>query len=179
MISIKELAEQGNVTARTLRYYDEIGLLPADSYQGKKRIYNEEALAKLKEIQAWKSLGLSLQQIQELLLESVDYEKILPLLENKKNELLNEEEQLFHRQMKIDDLLYAIEQNKIWNPLDYTFILKAKETARTYSFKDRLFSFVRNMTFFKSIVISFYFMDIIIAFCLLAYVIEIVFSIDF
>ncbi len=35
MISIKELAEQGNVTARTLRYYDEIGLLPAEVIKGR------------------------------------------------------------------------------------------------------------------------------------------------
>ncbi|WP_211750209.1 MerR family transcriptional regulator [Paenibacillus sp. Marseille-Q4541] len=68
MIHIKDLAEQTNITVRTLRYYDQIGLLISSSKtQGGHRLYTEEDVQKLQQIQFYKSMGYRLSDIQEML----------------------------------------------------------------------------------------------------------------
>jgi len=64
---IGELAKKLNITPRTIRYYEEIGLLKeAERKDGVQRIYDEEDYLRLKFIQKLKLLGLKLSQIQEL-----------------------------------------------------------------------------------------------------------------
>lgn len=68
MISIKEVTKQTGITVRTMRYYDQIGLLhPADKTEGGHRLYGEEEIKKLQEIQFLKTLGFGLQEIKEML----------------------------------------------------------------------------------------------------------------
>ena len=68
MFSIGEFARLGTVSVRTLRHYDEIGLLPpakvdpATGYRG----YSAEQLRLLNRIVALKDLGLSLAQARQL-----------------------------------------------------------------------------------------------------------------
>lgn len=67
MISIKEVTKQTGVTVRTMRHYDQIGLLtPAGKTEGGHRLYGEKELKKLQEIQFLKSLGFSLKKIEEM-----------------------------------------------------------------------------------------------------------------
>jgi DNA-binding transcriptional MerR regulator len=69
MFSIGEFARLGAVSVRTLRHYDEIGLLaptevdPATGY----RSYSPKQLRQLNRIVALKELGLTLAQIRQLL----------------------------------------------------------------------------------------------------------------
>ena len=68
LISIKEVTKQTGITVRTLRYYDQIGLLPpAGKTEGGHRLYGELELQKLQEIQFLKTLGFSLQEIKDML----------------------------------------------------------------------------------------------------------------
>lgn len=68
MISIKEVTKQTGITVRTMRYYDEINLLPpAGKTDGGHRLYGEQELKKLQEIQFLKSLGFNLHEIKEML----------------------------------------------------------------------------------------------------------------
>lgn len=68
MIHIKEVAKQTKITVRTLRYYDQIGLLaPSSKTEGGHRLYTEEDLKKLQYIQFLKELGYGLQNIKEML----------------------------------------------------------------------------------------------------------------
>lgn len=68
LIHIKEVAKQTKITVRTLRYYDQIGLLTALSKtEGGHRLYSEEDLKKLQQIQFLKGMGYSLQDIKEML----------------------------------------------------------------------------------------------------------------
>lgn len=68
MIPIQEVAKQTRITVRTLRYYDQIGLLPAFSKtEGGHRLYSEDDLKKLQQIQFLKDMGYSLQDIQDML----------------------------------------------------------------------------------------------------------------
>lgn len=68
LISIKEVTKQTGITVRTMRYYDQIGLLhPADKTEGGHRLYGEKEMKKLQEIQFLKTIGFSLQEIKEML----------------------------------------------------------------------------------------------------------------
>ncbi len=64
---ISQLAERVGVPATTLRFYESAGLLPAGRTASGYRIYSEEAVERLGFIGAAKRLGLSLEEIAELL----------------------------------------------------------------------------------------------------------------
>ena len=65
--SISELAEKTGLSARTLRYYEELGLLPGVRRRaGGRRVYGRDELERLRFIQRLKRLGLSLAEIREL-----------------------------------------------------------------------------------------------------------------
>ncbi|WP_244188410.1 MerR family transcriptional regulator [Paenibacillus kribbensis] len=56
---------------RTLRYYDQIGLLKPSNYgQASQRMYNKLDLIKLQKIQTLKYLGLTLIDIKQMVTES-------------------------------------------------------------------------------------------------------------
>ncbi|GAB3283290.1 MerR family transcriptional regulator [Microbacterium lacusdiani] len=65
---IGELAERAELSLRTIRHYDEIGLLkPSARTDGGFRLYTERDLARLLLIRRMKPLGYSLEQMAELL----------------------------------------------------------------------------------------------------------------
>ena len=65
---IGEFAEQARVTPRTIRYYEDLGLLGPSQREGQGfRYYTETELGRLKKIEALKQLGLSLEEIGEVL----------------------------------------------------------------------------------------------------------------
>ena len=65
---IGELAELAGVTPRTLRYYEDLGLLGPNERAGQGfRYYSEAELHRLKKIDMLKQLGLSLEEIGEVL----------------------------------------------------------------------------------------------------------------
>jgi MerR family transcriptional regulator, repressor of the yfmOP operon len=69
-LRIGEVAELTGTTPRTIRYYEEIGLLPgaADREQGKHRCYTQADVERIREIVRLKELlGLSLDQLSKLL----------------------------------------------------------------------------------------------------------------
>ncbi len=64
--SITELCERFDVTPRTLRYYEEIGLLTPQR-RGTHRVYNERDRVRLQLILRGRRLGFSLEEIREIL----------------------------------------------------------------------------------------------------------------
>jgi DNA-binding transcriptional MerR regulator len=69
-LRIGEVAELIGTTTRTIRYYEEIGLLPgaADREQGKHRCYTQADVERVREIVRLRDLlGLSLDQLSTLL----------------------------------------------------------------------------------------------------------------
>jgi MerR family transcriptional regulator, repressor of the yfmOP operon len=68
-LRIGELAELTGTTPRTIRYYEEIGLLAGgDREQGKHRAYTDEDVERVREIVRLRDLlGLSLEQLSKLL----------------------------------------------------------------------------------------------------------------
>jgi DNA-binding transcriptional MerR regulator len=63
---IRELIREFGVTARTLRFYEERGLL-APRRQGQDRIYSRRDRARLRLVLMGKSVGFSLDEIREML----------------------------------------------------------------------------------------------------------------
>lgn len=54
------------ITRRTLQYYDDEGILPAERTKENYRLYDEKALMKLWEILVYKEIGLSIEQIKHI-----------------------------------------------------------------------------------------------------------------
>ncbi len=118
---IGELAQLVNMSPRTIRYYEEIGLLNSvKRIEGGKRVYTDKDLQRLKFIQRLKHLGLSLSEMHEL--EDIyqihrTNRKVLPrLLELLDNHVahIDERIKILHR-LKSDILSY---QEKIREKLN-------------------------------------------------------------
>ncbi|MCM1535723.1 MAG: MerR family transcriptional regulator [Clostridium sp.] len=93
MKTIKEVSGITGVSIRTLRYYDEIGLLrPAKLTDSGYRLYDNQSLEKLQEILFFKELEIPLQEIKKIM-ENPDYDRKQALqaqkvlLEKKRNRL--------------------------------------------------------------------------------------------
>ena len=65
--SIGELAEKLEMSQRTIRYYEEIGLLNSiKRIEGGRRVYTDMDLRRLKLIKRLKIMGMTLSEMQEL-----------------------------------------------------------------------------------------------------------------
>lgn len=89
MFKIGEFSKIAQVSGRLLRYYDEIGLLKpqhVDKWTGY-RYYTADQLPRLNRILALKELGLSLEQIQQLLDKDIGTDEIRGLYLERKAQL--------------------------------------------------------------------------------------------
>ena len=77
-MKLEELAKQSGVSARTVRYYVQWGLLPAPEFRGRDTTYNEEHLHRLKAIRKLQERFLPLDAI-ELTLSRSSAEEIRKL----------------------------------------------------------------------------------------------------
>jgi MerR family transcriptional regulator, copper efflux regulator len=65
---IGDVAERAGVTPRTIRYYESIGLIPPGEREGHgQHYYTEETLGRLQKIDQLKTLGLSLDEIGDVI----------------------------------------------------------------------------------------------------------------
>jgi MerR family copper efflux transcriptional regulator len=65
---IGDLTERAGVTPRTVRYYESIGLIPSGEREGNgQHYYTEETIARLRKIDQLKKLGLSLEEIRDVI----------------------------------------------------------------------------------------------------------------
>ena len=91
MLKIGDFSKVGRVSVKTLRYYDDLGLLrpvQIDPYTGY-RYYSLEQLPRLYRILAYKDLGFSLEQIGQLLDENLPAIQIRGMLRLKQAEILD------------------------------------------------------------------------------------------
>lgn len=66
-LSISEVCEVTDLSARTVRYWEELGLLPGVRRRnGARRVYGNDEIERLRFIRRLKALGLSLADIKEL-----------------------------------------------------------------------------------------------------------------
>ena len=92
-MKISEFAKKSGVTVKTLLYYDKIGLLkPAMKSENGYRIYYDEDFIRLQQISTLKFVGLSLQEIKQVLdHKEENIERLIDIemevLEEKKNKI--------------------------------------------------------------------------------------------
>jgi len=136
MIRIGLFSKLSQVPVKTLRYYDEIGLLePAeiDSFTGY-WYYSVTQLPRLNRILALKDLGLSLNQIAKLLTEELPVEQLRGMLRLKQVEIQQRMGQEEEKLARVAARLRQIEQeNKMSN---YDFVIKKVEPQRIASVRD-------------------------------------------
>ena len=99
---IREVSELAGVSARTLRYYDEIGLLkPSRIGESGYRFYGEKELDLLQQILFYRERGFDLKQIQKVL-----YQKDFDILSALEDHLLELEKQ----RALMEDLIVTVKQ---------------------------------------------------------------------
>ncbi len=77
--AINQLAQISGVTTRTLRYYEQIGLLiPARISSNNYRIYGQKEVDALQQILFYRELGVPLEEIKSLL-TAPDYDRKIAL----------------------------------------------------------------------------------------------------
>ncbi|MGD8367647.1 MAG: MerR family DNA-binding transcriptional regulator [Desulfobacterales bacterium] len=101
MYTISELADEFDVSQRTIRFYEEKGLINPRRTKGKHRIYNRRDRARLKLIMRGKRFGYSLDEISEMIgmtdidmCEAEQIEKSLTYGDRKLNEIQDRIEEL-------------------------------------------------------------------------------------
>ena len=73
--TVSELAKLSRVSTRTLRYYDQIGLLkPKRDNTNDYRVYTEADIDRLQQILFYRELGMVLEEIKSILL-SRDFDR--------------------------------------------------------------------------------------------------------
>lgn len=117
MFSIGEFARFAGVSVRTVRYYDEVGLLPpvaVDPETGY-RSYGADQLARIHRIVALKELGLSLRQLKPLL-DDLDPAELRGMLQLKRAELEDRVAEEQERLARVERHLRAIEKESEMPP---------------------------------------------------------------
>ncbi len=101
MRGIKELSQLTGISIRTLRYYDEIGLLkPTGFTEAGYRLYDDKALERLQEILFFKEMELSLGEIR-VILDNPEYDR--------KQVLLAQKEMLIRKRNRLNGILELLD----------------------------------------------------------------------
>ncbi|MEV4441215.1 MerR family transcriptional regulator [Streptomyces sp. NPDC049577] len=108
--SIADVARMSKVTSRTLRHYDEIGLLPP-AWIGSNghRYYEEAELLRLQQILLMRELGLGLREIQAVLDSGLDQ---VAVLREHHRRLLVERDRLETLARTVGRTIAELEENK-------------------------------------------------------------------
>jgi DNA-binding transcriptional MerR regulator len=108
--SISELARELDVTARTIRFYEEQGLIEPER-RGQQRIFDRRDRARLKLILRGKRIGLALAEIREILDlyqrardEAQQSQKLLELLSDRRSQLIAQRQDIDAVLEEIDNL---------------------------------------------------------------------------
>ena len=125
MMTIKEMSELTGVSARVLRYYDEIGLFhPNGRSEAGYRLYDEKELEVLRQILYFRELDIPLRTIKEIIENpALDRKSIL---QTQKKMLISEKERL---ERLIDSIDVAL---KGANTMDFT-VFNKEESSKMFS----------------------------------------------
>ena len=100
--TIKKLAEMAGISTRTLRYYDEIGLLkPCRVNSSGYRIYGEKEVDILQQILLYRSMDIKLEEIENIIHNS-SFDICQSLIEHRKN--------LISKRNQLNQLILTVEK---------------------------------------------------------------------
>jgi len=134
---IGDFARLGQVSVRMLRHYDAIGLLTpdhVDEWSGY-RSYSPEQLSVLNRIVALKDLGLSLDQVGQILADRVGVEELHGMLRLRRTELEDEMRAAGTRLAAVESRLRMIEKE---NEMSADYVVKSVPAVRLAAVTDTL-----------------------------------------
>lgn len=100
--TVQKLGKLAGISTRTLRYYDEIGMLkPARINSSGYRIYGQEEVDRLQQILFYRELGFGLEQIKQIV-TSPNFDGTKALVAHR--------EQLLDRRKQLDQLILNVEK---------------------------------------------------------------------
>jgi len=110
--SIKKLSQLAGVSTRTLRYYDEIGLLtPTRTSSNGYRIYSQKELDILQQILFYREMGIALDEIRQII-SSKDFDG-KTALRNHLSSLMAKKEQINRLIVTVEQTISAMEGKSI------------------------------------------------------------------
>lgn len=120
MMTITQMSTVSGVSARTLRYYEEIGLFsPTKKSETGYRLYDDEALEVLRQILYFREMGIQLKTIKEILSN--------PALD--KNQILKMQKRMLEAERKrIDKLIASIDEALKGADMDFTVFTREEST---------------------------------------------------
>jgi effector-binding domain-containing protein len=136
MIRIGDFSKLSCVTVKTLRFYDEAGLLKpveVDPFTGY-RYYEYEQLARLHRILALRDLGFSIESIGQLLERNLNAEQIHGMLLLRQAEIKQKVADEEERLLRVTAWLSQIEQED--KVSEYDVVIKSVEPIRVASVRD-------------------------------------------
>jgi DNA-binding transcriptional MerR regulator len=136
MIRIGDFSKLSRVSVKTLRYYDEMGLLKpvqVDAFTGY-RLYEYSQLSVLHRILALKDLGFSLEEIGRLLEDGLSVEQMRGMLKMRETEARQRLREEAERLERIKSQLRQIEQEEVVSK--YDVVIKSADEIRVASVRD-------------------------------------------
>ncbi|MBH0172534.1 MerR family transcriptional regulator [Fictibacillus sp. 23RED33] len=131
LFSTGDVSKQYGVSVRTLRYYDQIGLLlPSIKSDSGRRMYTKENLQLLEKITLLKSLSLPLTEIKKIIGEVT----IKDILTVQKKDVQTQLDQFHSASEKINTLLHILE---IEGELNWEHILSLVQTNEGVKISDK------------------------------------------
>lgn len=140
MFRIGEFSRLSQVPVKTLRYYDEIGLLHpemVDETNGY-RLYGPHQLSRLNMLLALRDLGFSLEQVSMLMQEAISVEQMRGMLRLRRAEIEGRLEEEHQRLARVEHRLNSIDREgrmpayevviKKWEPMRVASIRSIVET---------------------------------------------------
>jgi DNA-binding transcriptional MerR regulator len=136
MIRIGDFSKLSRVSVKTLRYYDEMGLLKpvsVDSFTGY-RLYEYSQLSVLHRILALKDLGFSLEEIGRFLDDGLTVDEMRGMLKLRQTEARQRLREEAERLERIESQLRQIEQEEVMSK--YDVVIKSAEEIKVASVRD-------------------------------------------
>lgn len=123
MYSISEAAKESGLSQHTLRYYEKIGLLANPARIRGKRIYSEGDIRLLRFVKMLKKTGMSLEDIQEFLvdgciLESTDSKTEKSLKVQKRVQILQKHLLTLQKQKEEIESVISLTEEKLGTYLE-------------------------------------------------------------
>lgn len=103
---IKDLSEECQISRKTIRFYEERGILEPREKEGNVRLYGDQELLRLKCICFYRSLGFSLADIQQIMKDKNNRECIRGIIEKLKQQV---SETMFHKVEAVRRIDYMLE----------------------------------------------------------------------
>lgn len=138
MLKIGDFAKLCRMSVKTLRYYDEVGLLkPAqvDRFTGY-RFYSFDQLPRLNRILALKDLGFALEQIAQLLSEDLPAAQLRGMLRLRRVELRRHVQDELEQLERVEARLRQIEQEDTMS--NYDVVIKKVEPQLVAGVRDMI-----------------------------------------